>query len=464
MELPDKIAGFAETYEMLPAGTLILAAVSGGADSMCLLAALGELSEKNGFALAAAHFNHRLRGSDADGDEAFVRRFCEDRGFQLTVGAGDVREYARGYAIGIEAAARVLRYRFFQETAEKIGAGRIATAHTADDNAETVLLNLTRGAGLKGMCGIPPRRGMIVRPMLTVTRREVLEFLSSRSLHFVEDATNHLDIYNRNVIRHRVVPVLSAINPRFADNVASASALIREDEAYLSSLAQAFLDGQNVTDGQSGPVMDARALLALPLPVARRAVRLAAGVTLTSGHVAEILALCSLESPSASLSLPGVAVRREYGRIVFAGTDEPAAFTSIVLTPGGHASIPELGLDVMCRLSPVYENDEKINKSFNTFLFNYDNVCGNIVIRSRETGDKLAISGGNGTKTLKKLFIEKRIPAHRRALVPVIADDAGVLAVLGPEFGPGKAIDKRACRRPGDNTLEIEFKETSHEA
>jgi tRNA(Ile)-lysidine synthase len=161
-------------------------------------------------------------------------------------------------------------------------------------------------------------------------------------------------------------------------------------------------------------------------------------------------------------------VRREYDRLVFTDQEEIGAFSPVELKPGEQVELPELGLTVTCRksvcgLSDDSQESEKINKTFNTFLFKYDNVCGNIVIRPRETGDKITLFGGNGTKTLKKFFIEKRIPAHRRALIPVIADRAGVLAVPGIGRGVKAAVDIRAFCRPGDNTLEIEFKETAHE-
>ena len=459
MELLNKIEEFAGTHGMFPRPGLILTAVSGGADSVCLLAALGELSGKYGFGLAAVHYNHRLRGGDSDGDEDFVARLCHARGIPLYRAGGDVLQYARDHRLGTEEAARRLRYAFFNETAEKIHADRIATAHTADDNAETVLLNLTRGTGLKGLGGIPPKRGKLIRPMLTATRREVMEFIAARSLSFVEDATNSLDIYNRNLIRHRVVPVLSEINPRFSENVAAASALLRQDEAYLTGLARDHLAVH--WDGRS---LDALSLAAQARPVAARVIRLAAGHGLTARHVSDVLSLCASDSPSGRLSLPGVTAYREYGRLVLgrapgaSAPGESGTFEPVSPAVGGSAEIPELGLLVFCaENSPGAGVPEKINKSFNTFLFNYDNVCGKIVIRPRKTGDKIALFGGSGTKTLKKLFIEKRIPERNRLRIPVVADEAGVLAVRGI------GIDRRAFCRPGDRIIEIEFKEKPHE-
>ncbi|SHI07577.1 tRNA(Ile)-lysidine synthase [Sporobacter termitidis DSM 10068] len=453
MELLQKITDFAGRHGMLPPKGLVLAAVSGGADSMCLLQALIELSEKAGFTVAAAHFNHLLRGAESDGDEAFVARFCLERGIPCHTERGDVRGASAARGLGIEAAARELRYDFFGRTAEKTSAARIATAHTADDNAETVLLNLTRGAGAGGLSGIPPRRGKIIRPMLTVTRGEVLDFLASRSVPFVEDASNSLDIYNRNKIRHHVVPVLRDINPRFAESVASGAALLREDDDYLNGLAAQYIAAHS-----DGAALDARALLALPRPVSGRVIRKLAGAPLSARHVADVLELCARTAPSGEISLPSGTVHREYGRIVFNRPPDGGDFEPVVLRAGASAVLPELGLAATCRKkSCSSQNSEKINNSFTTFLFKYASVCGNIVIRPRKTGDKIELFGGNGTKTLKKLFIEKRIPARRRALIPVIADDNGVLAVYGIGF------DVRTSCKAGDTTLEINFKETGHE-
>ncbi|MEL4106179.1 tRNA lysidine(34) synthetase TilS [Oscillospiraceae bacterium WX1] len=445
----QKITAFADRYDMLPDSGTVLAAVSGGADSVCLLAALLALAPARGFSVTAAHFNHRLRGADADHDEQFVRDLCRKMNVHLLTDSADVYAYARANDLGIEAAARTLRYEFLENAAEKISAARIATAHTADDNAETILLNLTRGAGLRGLGGIPPVRGNIIRPMLTVERAAIISFLADHTLTYVEDATNALDIYNRNLLRHKVIPVLKAINPRFLGRASETAALARSDDAYLTSIADAFIEA-NVTDGS----FEARALTALPEPVSSRVVRQLSGDALTSRHVAAVLALCRTASPAARLSLPTGTVRREYERVIFEKSQRPVTFEKIFLPIGWRVLIPELGLTVTCTESNAFK---KINKSFTTFLFKTDKICGKIIVRPRETGDKIALFGRGGTKTLKKLFIEERIPLTRRQAIPVVCDDNGPLAVYGVGF------DKRAAAHEGDRILEIKFEETAYE-
>ena len=246
----NDILNFADEFDMLPEAGLVLACVSGGADSMCLLEALLEISRQRGFTVGAVHFNHKLRGEESDRDEAFVGEQCSARGTPLYTGGGDVRAYAQEHGLGIEAAAREMRYYFFYTAASNANAVRIATAHTADDNAETMIFNLTRGTGTAGLSGIPPKRGIIIRPMLRVSRDEVMNFISLRGVKFVEDSTNDLEIFTRNKLRRTVIPVLKQINPRLKDAVSSAAEISRADEEFLSGLADDFIREHCGRNGQ----------------------------------------------------------------------------------------------------------------------------------------------------------------------------------------------------------------------
>ena len=203
----NKLLAQLRKYEMLSAGDHVICAVSGGADSVALLFGMYLLREKLGITLSAAHFNHHLRGAESDRDEQFVRQFCDRYEIPLFVGQARVVAGKKG----LEAAAREARYAYFATLS-----GKIATAHTADDNAETVLMHLVRGTGLKGLGGISPVKGNILRPMLTVTRQEVLAFLEEYGLTFVEDSSNQTDDFFRNRLRHGVMPLLKEENPRLA--------------------------------------------------------------------------------------------------------------------------------------------------------------------------------------------------------------------------------------------------------
>ena len=334
----------------------VLCAVSGGADSVYLLHRCLEGAAGHGYAVCAAHYDHGLRGEESARDSRFVADMCRGLGVECLTGRGDVRSYARERRLGTEEAARELRYAFLQEAAGKMGAQLIATAHNAGDNAETMLLALARGAGLRGLGGIPPRRGNIVRPMLAVTRAEVEEYLAARGIAHVEDSTNALDDYARNRLRHHVLPLLRELNPRFDTAAARAAALLRADEDFLESLARDFLRENADENGLS-----AAALAAAPRSVASRAVRILAPCALSEAHVDAVLALAEGEG-AAFADVPGARCARQNGRLRFF-TSLPGAIEPRVLRAGEEFALPESGLYVKCSDS-VYSGE--INRSFNT--------------------------------------------------------------------------------------------------
>lgn len=443
MHLLKKVEDFCLEYDMLPRSTAIIAAVSGGADSMCLLALLSELSVRHGFHLAACHFNHRLRGDESDGDAAFVAEYCRGLGIHCFEGSGDVRAWSSQQGCGIEEAARQLRYAFFEDCSKKLGGAPVATAHNADDNAETFIMNLMRGAGGRGLGGIPPRRGIYVRPLLGVTRSEIEDYLGQKGIPHREDSTNALDDTLRNRIRHHLSPRLKELCPRWTENVAEASRLARQDDMYLDSLAQKFID-----DGAQKGAVSAAQLNALPAAISTRVVRLMAGVSLSRQHTMAVLSLAASDDPSAQIDLPGLRVRREYDRLIF-GAAEELTFTPRQLVCAQWAQFPELGGRILLEKGVF---DGSVNNSFTTYLFKKSEVCGNITVRPRLSGDSIKLSG-RGTKSLKKLFIEKKIPAVLRSRIPVIADDRGVLAVIGI------GADVRAAAAVGDEIYKLSWED-----
>ena len=422
--------------DILPKG-LILCAVSGGADSMYLLCRLREL----GCPVAAAHFNHGLRTGEADRDEAFVKNFCESQNIPFTAGRGDVSRYARENRLSTEDAARQMRYAFLEETARRIGASAIATAHTADDNAETVLLHLIRGAGLGGLGGIPPVRGNLRRPMLSLTRQEVESYLRERDIPFVTDSTNEADDYARNRLRHRVLPALREENPALERAVGRMTALLREDEEFLSGLAADF-----VRQFGSGKSLPADKLAALPKPIARRVVRQMAGRSITAEQTEAVL---HIAQSGGFTHIGGLEIGCSEGQLVF-GAKARAPLPDRVLPVGQEVYLPEAGLRARCE--PLKEYPAFVNKPFNTFFFPYENIYGNITVTARKPGDKYRPAGRGCTKTLKALFMEKGVPSWERESVPVLRDDMGILGVYG--FPPAE----RAAARPGDGgVLKVEF-------
>ena len=430
-------------FDLIPPGSGVLCALSGGADSMYLLCRLLEGREKYGWAVCAAHFNHGLRES-AGRDADFVRAWCEARGVPLTAGREDVAALARREGLGIEEAGRAARYRFLADAARRAGLEFIATGHHAGDNAETVLMNLIRGCGLKGLTGIPQRRGNIVRPMLEVSRPEIESYLRERAVPHVEDETNAGLDYARNRVRHRLLPLLEELNPRAAAHIAAAARRLGEDEELLSAQAAPLIaQGLDIPDGLALPV---RALREAPRPLALRACAMLlerAGLGGEAVHLENILSIAAGDGPSAHVDVPGGSVRRQYELLVFSPGPEPE--------PGppppmelveGKSRWGDWTVTCIQGTCP-----EKAYISPWEFYLE----PGRYTIRPRREGDRIAL-GPRPSKTVKKLMIDEKIPACRRDHVPVLAAGEAAAAVGG--FGP-----ERSClARPGGPALHIMLK------
>ena len=397
----NKLLRQIRAYDMIRPGDKVTVACSGGADSVALLFGLYLLKEKLGVELSAAHFNHGLRGEESDRDEAFVRSFCHQFDIPLFVGRGNVVAGKKG----LEAAAREARYAYFATLDSTV-----ATAHTADDNAETVLLHLVRGTGLKGLGGITPKREKLIRPMLTVTRQEILAFIEEYHLSYVEDGSNDTDAFLRNRLRHHVMPLLRQENPRLAENLSQMAMSLRRDEQTLTALA-----------GESLP--DITALRQMPGPLRARALERFLkqnGIKEPERpHIALAESLVFSDSPSAKAEFPGgITLSRCYDRLIRPDQQQPLQ-TRQVNCPG-ITELPEIGLRLVC------EAAEQILDQPDAFTLA---PVGAVIVRARQAGDAICLWGG--TKSLKKLFIDQKIPAQERSRIPVIADAQGVLAVYG---------------------------------
>lgn len=396
----NKIDGFIQRYDMLRKGDTVICAVSGGADSVALLFALYLLRDKLDVTVKAAHFNHKLRGAESDADEMFVRELCQRYDIELFVGSGEVRSGKKG----LEAAARDARYAFLTGLP-----GKIATAHTANDNAETLLMHLTRGTGLKGLGGIAPVRPPLMRPMLTVTRQEVTDFLEEYHLPHREDSSNASDAFLRNRLRHHVMPLLEAENPRLAENLSAAALRLRQDEECLAEAAFTAYPPE---------VEQLRAMhSALRSRVLERFLKDSGVKEPEAEHIALAESLVFSQRPSAYAVFPGgVIVRRCYG-VLQAQTQLLPMETIAIQCPGQW----EIGnLRISCRPA------EQILCTSRTMTVR---PCGTLVLRPRQTGDAIRLPGG--TKSLKKLFIDRKIPAACRDHIPVLADEAGIVGVYG---------------------------------
>lgn len=417
----NKLRDFIRRYQLLQSGDQVVCAVSGGADSVALLFAMYLLRERLGITLHAAHFNHGLRGEESDRDEAFVRQLCDRLDIPLFVGQGNVTAGKKG----LEAAARDARYGFL-----KTLSGKIATAHTADDNAETVLMHLVRGTGLKGLGGIAPQNGCLIRPMLSVTRQEVLAFLNEYSLTYVSDSTNDSDDFMRNRLRHHVMPLLQRENPRLSDNLSAMALRLREDEQTLSEMSP------------TEPMPDVPALRKMPKALRYRCVcaflQMHGIREPEAAHIDLVDGLVFSNNPSAKVVLSGnIQISRCYDRLVCCAVRPE--IEPLELSCPGEYLIDGLSVSVQC-----IPFGKQVNEPARFTVL----PKGRVILRSRQTGDSIRLSGGR--KSLKKLFIDRKIPAMDRCRIPVIADDDGVLGV----YGIGANLDRLSA---AEGAIEIRF-------
>ncbi len=424
----NKLQSFIRQQNMLAAGDTVICAVSGGADSMALLWSMYLLKEKMGIRLEAAHFNHHLRNEESDRDAEFVAEFCARYDIPLHLGQSRVERGEKG----LEAAAREARYAYFDTLP-----GKIATAHTANDNAETLLINLVRGTGLKGLGGITPVTQKLIRPMLAVTRQEVLDFLAEYYIDHVEDSSNDTDAFLRNRVRHHVMPLLEAENPRLAENLSAMAIRLRHDADCLEEMARA---------AQTPSVSQLRRL-----PAAIRS-RILENFLKDNGikepgscHIEQLDALVFSERPSARADLAeGICIARCYDTLVV--QEFTQKLPGILIPCPGDLTLTALGLRVSCRPA------EEIINTANIFTVKTE---APVYMESRRAGDTITLPGG--TKSLKKLFIDRKIPATQRLRIPVVRDDKGVLAV----YGIGADESRKAKDLPA---VQIIFEETEEGA
>jgi len=453
-------------YHMIPPGAKVLCAVSGGADSVYLLERLYRLQERLNFTLSAAHYNHQLRGEESNRDEAFVRALVADRygargsrpgpggggpgPVELFLGRGDVAGEAKRRGRGVEETAREMRYRFLRETAARAGADVIATAHNAEDNAETLLMHLIRGTGLQGLCGIAPKRGNLIRPLLTTSRRDIEQALDEQGLPHVEDSSNADASFLRNRIRLQLLPLLEEWNPGFVRRLSAAIPTLRADNAYLNARARELCAPAR-WEGDA-LVLEAQAIANAPDALAGRAARLllrevnGGDEGCSMAHIQSLAALCRSRDPAAQAALPrGVTARREYGRLILTAQAPPGPMRTAALRFGGVTS-PENSLwecacmPCTCPHSPPA----------GVWYLRRDALGADALLRPRQAGDALDLPG-RGRRSVKKLLISAKIPRWQRERIPVLADGAGVAGIAG--FG----CAAQRLARPGESAWAVTF-------
>ena len=448
--LTERVCRTIERYGLLPPGARVIVAASGGADSTALVCLLHDAAARLGIELVGlAHFNHLLRGEAAGEDERFCQALADRLSLPFDAGRGDVRAAARRLGLSIEEAGRRLRYEFLDRAKERAGATHVAVGHTRDDQAETVLMHLLRGAGTLGLGGMPVSREALVRPLVDCGHGELVDYLAAAGVAFREDESNLDPRHLRNRIRHEVIPVLEQIAPTTRQALARAAESARADADYLDELAAGRLAQIAEPEPGAGLTLDARALTGLPIALARRvaslALKQASGGRFVGFDQAErLLALArgSLRGPTA---LPGVRASlsgsgrlqivpaRGRGRAGEPAMGAPGIFFRESLSiPGeavlgdGRALSSELrpgGLEAVGVLDP--------GSSRWTAVVDADLVSG-LAVRYRRPGDRFRPLGLGGHKKLQDVFVDRRVPRDERDRVPLVVDrDDQIVWVAG---------------------------------
>lgn len=433
--IAQKVSRFIRDHQLIQTGDKVLVALSGGADSVVLLDVLISLKEEFHIPLYAAHFHHGIRGAEADRDEDFVRELCEKRQMPLYCEKADVPAIAARLGESVELCGRNLRYRFFEKVARQLGGAKIATAHHSSDNAETVLWNLTRGTGIGGLCGIPVRRGNIIRPLLCLSRCEIEDYCRENALEYVEDSTNFSDDYTRNRLRRQVTPVLRELNPAMEEHIRSTSWLMREADDYLNKISIEELKSIKTPFGFS-----CKKLLCLEpiiLKYALKRVLEEAGAPVDCRHIAMMIEAMR-QNGAVSLGQGYTAACAQGNLRIICETDAQDSggelnvpFTEYIKTNGVRITVHDGKADLSSVACPDLTDSKKINNLLLNHGIPCDIITPDTVLRSRRAGDTFTDPRRGVTKTIKKLFNELKIPREERDTIPLVAQGSTVLWISG---------------------------------
>jgi tRNA(Ile)-lysidine synthase len=445
--LKDAVA-LMKNYRMLKRGDRVVVGVSGGADSVSLLHFLCSLREKLDLTICAAHLNHSFRGDEADKDARFVEQLSLNLGVHCHVGKIDVPKYQQDNKISAQLAARKMRYCFFAQVAKEWGAGKVALAHNRDDQAETVLLRLIRGAGLDGLSGIPPVRDddgfTIIRPFLSVSRQEIEQYCQENKLDFRTDQSNFKTMYLRNKVRLELLPYLKRdFNPRLDVLLAQTAQLLQEERKYLEAETERVFAQIVEEEGLNRVRISLAGFKQQPLAIQRRLFRKAVvflkgnSQELGSDRLSDLMELMKRGRVGAEGEIKeGLIARKGYDSFILEWKEKdlfaPVSFKYSLALPGT-TFIPELSLELKGELLSKDEylfRKQDVSDNFQAF-FDWEKLSFPLMVRNRCSGDRFKPLGMMGSKKIKKLFIDEKVPLEERSYVPLIDSPEGIIWVVG---------------------------------
>ncbi len=407
-----------EYFELLPFsvdGKTLCVGLSGGADSVSLLLGLRDVSQTYGFNVSACHFNHMIRGEEADGDEKFCKELCNKYKIKIYCGRDDVPAHAKTYKLSIEEAARNCRYAFFERVCSKNTVDYCVTAHNMNDDAETLILNLIRGSGSNGASSILPYGEKILRPMLKISRQEIEEYLSELGQVYVTDSTNLSNEYSRNYVRNVILPEMMKLNPSVVEALSRYADSCRNDRTYFENLVSENIDSD---------------LREIPKSIRDRILikkyKDFSGLSLNRNMIADIEQKLFSGNRVCIPLFDNTEAIIDNGKVVFGTKNDILAieFNEQILIDGTNELFGER---VELDLSRNNRELANINKLYTTAYISFDKIKGALKARNRRVGDKITINGIN--KSLKKMFIDKKVRKEYRDIIPIIFDEEGIIYV-----------------------------------
>lgn len=429
-KMKDKVIKAMEDFAMIESHDTLVVGVSGGADSMALLHFFSKFFSKK-HDIIVAHVNHNIRGEESLRDENFVREYCNKNEIKFEFLSVDVKKEANNRCMGIEECARYIRYDFFNKLSKKYNA-KIATAHTLSDAAETLIFNLTRGTGLKGICSIPAKRENLIRPLIYVTRNEIEDYCKENKLSYITDSTNSDINLCRNRIRHNIIPELKKINPNFEVAILRFIKSAKQDEAYLQYLSKCKFD--NLSD--NGFNIDD--LKDIEMPILSRVIRLIVGseYNLENKHINLICEI--IKNRRGAVNLPGNKTMLIRNNKLICNTKSNDCFSERDWKKNirGINFLTVEDKTFIIKTINKIEFDEMITKNKSLFKnsIDYDKISDKTIFRNRRAKDKFKKAGSSVTKTLKKLFNEYKINVCERSSILILETDGQIIWIEG--FGP----------------------------
>jgi tRNA(Ile)-lysidine synthase len=460
--MKNKVLRTIKKYSLISPGDSIVAAVSGGPDSVAMLHVIFNLARDWNVGIHIAHLNHMFRGEEAREEASFVAGLAETYGLNCMVRSFDVPAYIKETGLSPEEAARKIRYSFLQKVAKDTGAEAIMTAHHAHDQAETVLLHILRGSGTEGLAAISPKEGNLIRPLLEVTKEEVLDYCQKHNLEYRIDPSNNQPYYLRNRIRLNLIPVLQEYNPRIVEALIRTADICRAENQFLDKITRDIILNLSYDENEHKAIANFLELKALHPALQRRVLRgIVDRITKTSGSLSFVQTeeVLSLETGQATCLPGGLKAYREYEKLIICPQkhlkiNHKIEAQPVLLEVPGINYLPEYGIILRSRICSWPDPD--FSPSRHKAVFSTNILDTPLLIRNRKNGDRFRPLGLKGQKKLKNFFIDEKIPKRFRDQVPLLVAGEKIIWVIGY-----RVADEVRVKEGEEKAVQIEVEKLS---